>query len=285
MTTMLSVARPSPQTEEETFAPKLHSPPSTSSVMTEQLRLTGLLLRAAGVLYAMLLIVGIALPIVAITRSAQQSTHSNGGTNFTFTPEMSVIIAFVALFVPLFVWRDEEPTRRDYLWLMPVSRRTHTLARVVAGWAWTMVATLMYVVAIVLLSIIAQQLRGAPQPYHPGFSPWEWLVPFSAATVAYALASVAAVLTQRPLIWIFGTVAIYGGAIMLLMNFGMLEAAMFLLRGMNGGFGLRAAIYGTVVSSDGLSAPSLWHWAGATAVWGGAALALLWFAASRRLRD
>jgi hypothetical protein len=281
---MLSIPTPQPELEGRGL-PSLNPGPGTREIVAEQLRLTGLLLRGGGAFFAVLLLLVIVVPVLTLPGTASRiAGHQTTGTNFTFTPEVSSAMAFLALIVPLIVWRDEDPTRRDYHWLMPVTRGTHTLLRVAAGWCWTVVATLMYVIAIGVLPLIVEHLTGQPQPYHPGFSTWEWLVPFAAASVAYAFASVAAVTTQRPLVWIFGSVAIYAGIIIVLLNRGMQRPASVLLHAWNGALGLRPVLYGVIMTTDGQSRPDFWHWAGATAIWEGVAIALVSIAAFLRWR-
>lgn len=284
MTTMLSMTR-EPMDIEAPTERTLNEGPRTRTILVEQLRLTGLLLRPGGAFFGALLLLALVAPLLTLSGTA---THGAGQranvSNFTFSPEVSVAVAFLAMIVPLIVWRDEDPSRREYQWLMPVSRRTHTLLRVVAGWSWTMVATLSFVIVIAVLPLIVQHLTHVPQPYHPGFSAWEWLVPFGAASVAYAFASVAAVAAERPLVWVFGTLAIYAGSILVMMTQGMRRAAALLLNAWDGSFGLRSVLNGVTATSDGLTSPDLGHWLMATTVWSGIAIALLWYTSSLRWR-
>lgn len=284
MTTMLSLTR-EPIDIEERGDTALNDGPRMRTILLEQLGLTGLLLRGGGVFFGLLLMFALALPFLTLSGTAAHPDGQRANvSNLTFTPEMSLVMVFLALIVPLIVWRDEDPTRRDYHWLMPVSRRTHTLLRVIAGWGWTMVATLAYVLVLAALPVIVQHLTRVPQPYHPRFSAWEWLVPFGAASVAYAFASVAAVTAQRPLVWIFGGLAIYGGTILVMLTQGMRRGAAVLLHAWDGSFGLRPALYGVSAAADGLVSPDLGHWLAATIFWGGIAVGLLWFTSSLRWR-
>lgn len=284
MTTILRMPTPPIESDERPVRP-LNAGPPARAVITEQLRLTGLLLRGGGAFFGVLLLGALVLPLLTLSGSAARGGSPGlNVSNLTFTPEMSGPMVLLALIVPLIVWRDEEPARRDYHWLMPVPRRTHTLMRAFAGWCWTMVATLAYVIVIGILPVIVQGLTTVAQPYHPGFSVWEWLVPFGAATVAYALASVAAVTAQRPLVWVFGSLAIYAGIVLIMLTQGMRRAATALLHAWDGSFGLRSVLYGVTASADGLTSPDVLHWALATTLWGGGAIALLWFASSLRWR-
>jgi hypothetical protein len=284
MTAVLRMSQDSPMIEKSPARP-LNVEPQIQAVMTEQLHLTGLLLRGGGAFFGVLLVLGLVIPAVLLSGTVGPvGGHKDNVSNFTFSPEMSIVMVCVALILPLIVWRDEDPTRRDYLWLMPVSRRAHTLARVIAGWCWAMLATLAYVIVIVLLPLLVHYETGAQQPYHAGFAAWEWLVPFGAVSVTYALASIAAVTTQRPLVWIFGSIAIYAGSIIILLTQGMQHAAAGLLKAWDGAIGLRATVYGVASTSDDRVIPDLSHWAMATALWGGLAIAILWFASSLRRR-
>jgi hypothetical protein len=254
----------------------LHHAPPLPTVAVEQLRLAGLLLRGGGVLLLVLLVLLVLVPVLSVNGAHDAAGRRlAGSTNFTFTPEASIPMVFLALLIPLVVWRDEDPTQREYHWLMPVSRRTHTLLRVFAGWVWTMVATLAYVLAVAVLPSLMQHLTGVSQPYHHGFSAWEWLVPFTATSIAYAYASTAAVGARRPLVWVFGVVAIYAGSILVLLQRGMAERAVTLLAGWNGRLGARVALMGVADTQPGVP-PDAGRWLGATALWGGVAIVMLW---------
>lgn len=260
----------------------LHATPRWRTVAGEQLRMVALLLRGGGLLLLALLIALVALAAVQVASSlSAPAIHRVAITNFTFTPEVSVTVAFLALIIPLMVWRDEDPLQRGYHWLMPVSRRAHALARAFAGWVWTMVATFAFVLSIVLLTVIVERISGQPQPYHPGFRAWEWLVPFTSASICYLFASAAAIGARRPLVWIFGVIAIYAGSILLLVQRGMPEQARALMIVWAGYIGARAATFGVIPSADGSVLQDPLRWSAATIVWGGAALVLVWLMASR----
>ena len=259
----------------------MHRAPRWWAVAREQVRVVGLLLRGAGLV---LLTVSSALVAFSVFQVVSEASSAPSGphavTNFTFTPEVSVVMAFLSLIIPLMVWRDEDPLQRGYHWVMPVSRRAHALARVFAGWVWSMVATLALLLSIVLLTVVVERMTGQPQRYHADFHAWEWLVPFTSATICYLFASAAAVGTRRPLIWIFGVIAIYAGSILVLLERGMTEQAISVMTVWGGYLGGRAATWGVINSFDGKFLDPV-RWLGASSLWGGTAFLLLALVASR----
>jgi hypothetical protein len=114
------------------------------------------------------------------------------------------------------VWKHEEPSRRAYLWSLPVDRARHTLVRVWSGWAWLMALVATYVVWAMAIALVtnghivinreweALLLRELP----PGSRirdltlaghPWLWLAPFAGATTMYLFGTVVALLSNYPL--------------------------------------------------------------------------------------
>ena len=112
------------------------------------------------------------------------------------------LLVLIALSWGLSAWRDDPPKERQYFWLHPVERTSHTIVRSLAGFLW-----LMLVVAIVIAAtIIATRvfLGGAPGIDAPRM----WLYAVGSITLAYFACSIAPVLSDRPGLWIVAVIAI-----------------------------------------------------------------------------
>ena len=259
----------------------LHPAPSFRTVVREQVRAQGLMMRMAGALFAavMLLIAAACLRMAFVMKGAGQGTGSM--TNFTFSPQMSVIVSGLALLLPIMIWQDEDPARRVYHRAMPVAQPMHAFMKVLAGWLWLMAVIALFLTGMVIIPLLASRIAGGGQPYHPGFAWWEWLIPVTSATIAYVIASAAAVATRRPLIWIFGLPLLYGAAIDLLLRYGLLRVVRVMRKIATGYFGATAAMSGQTEHADSFA--SLDRWLGSSVLWGVAAAALLYLVAKRRV--
>jgi hypothetical protein len=275
--------------------------PAGTSIIVEQIRLVGLRFRVAGAsLLALGLLVSAAF-VWYLTKMgswiiASRNTAHTGlllspyaraklalppdAMHVSFSPAISTVIVALALLLPLALWQDEPPAGRGYHLVMPVRASTHTLIRVLAGWFWLMLITVLYLAAFVTAPAIVGWVPGA-LPVHVHYMAWwEWLVPFTAVTVAYVFASAAAVGARRPIVWVGGTVILYVGVVTLLRMLQMPEAAATLLKGFAGFYGAAAAMAGQVDLEFGV--PSLSRWLGATTIWGLIGAALLFAVAHRR---
>ncbi len=268
----------------------LHQPSSKGVVFGEQLRLVALLTRTAAALLVgvLLVLAGSTIQVARVARETNLQSGTSQAPNFSFSPQISVLLVGVALLLPLLVWQDEDPTRRLYHWAMPVSRPTHAMLRVLAGWIYLMLLVAVFLVGMVLVRAITQRILALPQPYQAGFVWWEWLVPFTASSIAYILASAAAVATRRPFVWIFGLpllLASIPGLLYQLYVGPSRDIARALISIGRGRYGAGAALAGQIEVFDlasKVSYPSLTRWAGATAIWLSIGLALLYVVVQRR---
>ena len=203
--------------------------PAPGAVLGEQVRRVALAIRREALLLAgVLLLFGTVPVLLAHWRTPGHRTDMQ-------FDELMLVVALVGAFAPLAVWKGEEPSRRAYFWALPVERARHSLARVAAGWGWTMLA----VAAIVLwVALLARATGGElsngdafiplrPLPEDTPWSPqdyfyqawpiprWQWAVPFMAATTAYLIGSIVALASDHPWRW-------YAGALLL---FTLLNAA------------------------------------------------------------
>jgi hypothetical protein len=300
----------SPSVSTPALPAALHVPPRAGAVLREQVRAVGLVLRAPALAAAALL-------MLATVLSARQLLEGAGP--FSFHPELSMVPGMAGLLMPLFVWRGEQRFGPGFLWTLPVDRRQHALAKVLAGWVWLMAAVallFLWLLALTLLSggnLLAeetlrmlpgaiagaqgvdpaalQSLRAAPQPLL-------WLVPFTAASGTYVLASALMLGLRHPLRWLAGAVL----AVFLFISVGQAVRAGWLVDGL---VGLLQTFFGGRYGFDALltarteslhtevtlttgetvgvwrALPHLGPWALATLLWMGAGLVLLWAAASR----
>lgn len=214
--------------------------------------------------------------------------------------ELSLLAALLGVLAPLAVWKGEEPSRRQYSWALPVDRRRHALARLLAGLGWLLAATAVLVLWAALLARATDgevsggdtfvPLRPLPPdaPFRPEdhfrhpwpLPPWIWIAPFTAATVGYLVGSAVTLASGHPWRWYAGIAVAY----LLLLAWGdgrAAEAAQLLLEGR---YGLETLVTGgrpeavTVTTPEGHAIewlalrPRPGRWLAALALWGGAAL-------------
>jgi hypothetical protein len=266
---------------------QLHASPPVLSVAREQIRAVWLQLRILSglLLVALLLYAAVAVRAAVMARDANAARHYHSAVDFSFTPQVSMIIMLIALMVPSIIWNGEDPTRRMYHWSMPVGRAAHAWIKTAAGWLWTMGLTLAFMITVVVVDALVGHIVGQRAPADPGFRTWEWAVPFTATTVAYVLASAAAVGTRTPVVWIAGPFTIYTAATLLVGATGYPALSRSMMKVISGYYGISAAIAGTIGMSDDPKVPfhaNVSQWLGATALWGLVGLVLLYLVAHRR---
>ena len=197
--------------------PDLHATPRFADVVREQVRAVALSLRLPAMAALAVLVVGSGLAIAEFITA---------GGAVDFAPELSMIPAFVGLLFPIGVWKGENRFGTSFLWLLPVDRRQHALAKVAAGWVCLMATVLFFLVWLFVLSLVTggnilgeHTVQLLPSPVIPEprtldpsalravrYAPEVvfWLVPFTAATGTYLLTSAVAVGVRYPLRWIIG---------------------------------------------------------------------------------
>jgi hypothetical protein len=283
-----------------------------ADVLREQIRTVAVALRGPALAAAAVLVLGTALTIAEFV---------TGGGPVDFAPELSMVPGFVGLLFPIGVWKGERRFGTSFLWLLPVDRRRHALARVAAGWVCLMAAVLFFLVWYLLLALVTagnvfgdqmvQMLPSAVVPeartldpaalrtvrYAP--APLLWLVPFTAATGTYLLASAVALGSRYPLRWIIGVplgillASALGSAAHIdwlrLLASRLLELVFESPYGLDALFTARAESLKTAVTLSTGKTVSAWRglpdvgeWALATLLWISAGLAALLAAASRQ---
>ncbi|WP_224245462.1 hypothetical protein [Hyalangium gracile] len=299
---------PTPTTPSLPAAP--HVPPRAGAVLREQVRAVGLVLRAPALGAAALLTLATVLSVKQLLA---------GAGPFSFHPELSMVPGLAGLLLPLFVWRGEQRFGPGFFWTLPVDRRQHALAKVLAGWVWLMAAVallFLWLLALTLLSggnpLAEETLRLLPgavagakdvdpaalQPLRRAPQPLLWLVPFTAASGAYVLASALMLGLRRPLRWLAGGVL----AVFLVLSVSQAMSAGWLvdrLEGLlqtffTGRYGVDALLTAkaetlhtevTLTTGETVGVwralPHLGQWALATLLWMGTGIVALWAAASR----
>ena len=258
----------------------LHQGPARAAVWKEQLRAVGLALRTEALVYVGVMAFLGAAAIVGVWRASRSPTFSAGTLELSFASELVIPISLLALFLPFGVWRSEPPSRRSYHWAMPVDTTQHTLMKVAAGWLWVLAATAVYILDIPAVSTVMALISGGAVEYPPA---WEWMVPFTSATVAYLLGSVAVVGSEHPGRWLVGLFFGYfiGKELMAAFDLDLVENTMELLG--EGYYGISRAIWGHELRSAANG--GIAQWLIASAMWGGLALAALIALAYRRNRE
>lgn len=289
----------------------LHPVPPPRAVMREQLRAVGLALRLPALLAGALL---------AATTLVAVSEILRAGAPVGFHPERWFIPGLAGALLPIAVWNGERRYGDGFLWLLPVDRRAHALAKVGAGWVWLMAAVAVFVLWLLGLTLLSggSPLRvetlgmispgamapgGAVDPAAVRPTPWRpepllWLAPFTAATAAYLLSSALTLGPRHPLRWVAGSVLGFFllAAVAEASNSRLLLDLPNQLMGplVSGRWGLGTLL---VAGTEGLKVETLsttgqrmvvWlglpdpgPWAAATLLWTAAGLLALWAAASR----
>lgn len=189
-------------------AEPLHPLPAPGAVAREALRTVGQSLRLE-IGAVLVLLLGL-LVLMATVRP-----QGPGGADYDVA-DMTWPVVLLSLFAPLAVWKHDEPSRRAYLWSMPVDRARHTLTRVWSGWAWLMALVAVYVVWAIGVALLTGGhvvinrdwetllLRDLPagsriRDFSLAGHPWLWLTPFAGATTMYLLGTIVALLSNYPL--------------------------------------------------------------------------------------
>ena len=199
--------------------PAPHPAPRWGAVVREQLRTVGTAVRLE-LTVAGLLLMAFSLPLLFL--HGMTPGHRTDGQ----FPEMMLLVVVLGLFAPMAVWKGEQPSRRAYLWALPVERSRHTLVKVLAGWAWLMAVVGAYVLwALAIARATGGELSMGPTQFplrplppgaefraadyftHPWPVPgWAWLVPFASSTAMYLLGSIVVLATDHPWRWYAGLV-------------------------------------------------------------------------------
>jgi hypothetical protein len=288
--------------------------PRLRTVLLEQIRVTGHALRTPALIAAALVAL---LTLWVALQVASRETH------IRLTAWPTQMPGLVGALLPVAVWARDERFGPGFLWTLPVDRRRHALTKVLAGWVWLMGAVALFVgwlLAVTVttggralppetLHVLAAPIAAAGpldpaalRPVRWAAGPLLWLVPFTAATATYLLASALALGSRHPLRWVIGTALVYvlssiaSQAASAQLGVRWLDDAPGRLVRLlvEGRYGLDALL---TARTESLSVPAtlttgarvmVWRavpaladWGTALLLWTGAGLAALWAAASR----
>jgi hypothetical protein len=139
----------------------------------------------------------------------------------------TMLPGFLGALLPVAVWARDERYGAGFLWTLPVDRRRHAQAKVLAGWVWLMGGVVLYALWLLTLTWMSggqvvppYTLQVLPFPVPPpgALDPamlravrWEpgpliWTVPLVAASATYLLGSAFILGTRHPLRWVIGVV-------------------------------------------------------------------------------
>jgi hypothetical protein len=231
----------------------LHPTPSSRTVATEQFRAVGLALRTEMFFFIAVLILFSVLIIGNTIHGVQTRPPGQWRTGFSYGAPVATPMFLMALLIPFGVWRAEDPSRRAYHWSMPVARGPHTIAKVFAGWAWLMIAAVVYLLFVIALALILPRITGEVSRFGDAGA-WEWIVAFTAPTLGYLLTSIAVIGSDHAWRWIGGLFLGYWVLIGSLTAFGMQDAGQTVRAITAGAYGLNAATIGA--ARDAASASS-----------------------------
>jgi hypothetical protein len=223
----------------------LHPTPSSRTVATEQFRAVGLALRTEAIFFVAALIVFGVIITAAAVRFAHGDHSPSAHMGFRYESSGAIPMFLVGLLIPFGVWRSEDPARRSYHWSMPVARGPHTVMKLLSGWAWLMIATILYLLFIITVAYSVSMITGGEAWQRPTPA-WEWAVAFTAPTLGYLLTSIVVIGSDHPWRWIGGILIGYGVLLAVLKSFGMEDFARALNTISDGRYGLNAALFGAV---------------------------------------
>lgn len=299
----------------------LHALPRPGAVWRAQLRAVGYGLRREAL---------IAGAVLAVTLIAVVAEVLRGDEVVHFRPQQWLIPGLLGLLLPVAVWKGGERLEGALIWTLPVERGWHALARVLAGWVWLMSAVAVFVLCLLLLTLLSgggilaeetlwlwpasMQLPTTSVVWlEPGVLQsveWRpsrvlWMVPFTAATATYLLASALMLGPRRPLRWLAGALLFFfllAGAADLIGNLAESEwlvfaPSRFISAIWNGRYGIqmllmaRTDLHNIAVMmpthemvSARTALPDAGHWAAATLIWSAAGVLAL-AGATVRLRE
>ena len=289
----------------------LHSTPRPRDVIVAQIRAVRVALRGSARVAAALIAVATLVVLAEIL----------GGEAVEFHPEHRVLPGILGLLLPTVVWRGAERFGAAFLWTLPVDRRRHALTKTFAGWLWLIGAVALFVLWQLALTFLsgATPLAEETRRVLPSFSfgatfdpgviqdvrwmpePLLWLVPFTAATATYLLASALTLGSRHPLRCIVGIVlGVFAFAFVVadVADLGPNGPDRVLGALSYGRYGIDALLTARTESSQVAAIlstgervivwralPNLVDWATTTLLWSGAGVVALWIAASRHRED
>lgn len=196
----------------------LRSTPTWRSIVSAEIRSVAIALRP---------IATVALSALAVVTLVVGIDLARQDQGLTLFPEMGVLVALLAAFLPIAVWKGEYAFRHSYLAAMPVDRTRHAAAKIAAGWVWLMAAIGVFLAWMFTWAIVTEGhiglYFGVPRSELPsGATPeeamalvrtvrtpaWQWTAFFTGATIAYLLGSAVVLSGRRVRRWLAGIVIV-----------------------------------------------------------------------------
>jgi len=257
--------------------PALHPVPERNAVVKEQIAAVSIAIRKEQWFFLGTLV---AFVILALYSALSGHSGQHGHANLEYGTAATIPVSLVALLIPFGVWRAGDRERRAYDWVMPIDQSTHTIIRMLAGWLWLMAGVALYLIFLMATEAVVVLLVGGSLGID--VPAWQWLVPFTAASIAYLLTSIPIIGSEHPWRWIGGIIIGYAIALLVLDIVKLHDLNRALQKVVGGYYGLNAGIFGDVsVRPYGLSEADPSRWLGATALWGALAIVGVWLAARR----
>lgn len=205
--------------------------PSLRTVVSEQARMVGLAVRRNAIAVGLVIIVPALLSaiMIAVPGAARVVVDSTDlhGLNLDPGEGWGQIAALMGALFPMAVWKGERIFGDSQLWSLPVDRRRHAFMKVGAGWGWLMAYGGAVCLVLVLLALLtggafggqetrllvldrASFLAGRlhPESFTWATAWWQWVLPFTTATVTYVLASALLLGTRHPRQWLAGAAVV-----------------------------------------------------------------------------
>jgi hypothetical protein len=220
----------------------VRSAPAPGEVLREQIRTVLGATRAETI--------GVGMLLLFVTAMYVLDAAIGGPEPFGFDwSERLGAAAVLGFFAAIAVWRGEDPSRRSYMWAMPVDRTRHTLTKILSGWLWVMGLLAVLVGLSLLASLVTggemgvQTERVAFYEVATGAVPdreivehgwlrlpgWMVLVPFTGVTIAYLLGTVPVAMSAHPWRWfaVAVVVVLFGGATLDMVGLGSVAGWIF----------------------------------------------------------
>jgi hypothetical protein len=206
-----------------------------------------------------------------------------GGIALFLRPEFDVpleLIAFPALLFgamvwPLFIWQGETRSRRVYHRWLPVGHIAHDFAKVIAGAIWFTIAAVLVAGATMIVAMVVLPTAAPALP--------AVIAMIAGSLIAYLLASVLPIISDKPLHWFIGFWPVLWLAGNLIVNF-----VPFVGTGLGVLFNADFGFYNAIMGADLLQHAFTWggwplallYWSVSVVLWSAIALGVLYFASS-----
>jgi len=192
--------------------------PTARAVFAEQFRMIGLSLRGEAALAALVMLT-LSLGLIGELLGDPMRVDLRADNH--------VVFGLLGALLPFLVWKGRDRLGESAFFTLPAEHRRHVLLRVAAGWAWCMIALVGLLVWLSIAVVLSggtfgiETTRYVLEGAQPGMQMpasmlrevrwttpgWQWLLPFTAATLTYALASALNLATKHPLRLVVGVVA------------------------------------------------------------------------------